>query len=84
VTAVQNVVKLAPETRVAPDDTVKLLRALLAHARAGRITGTVIAWRCRDGKFSGMTSGIYATDTIAALGAASKLWSQINDASSEE
>lgn len=62
-------------------DTVETLRALLAHAKAGRIGGVVVAWRCSDGKHGGMATGLYATDPIAGLGACSKLWAQINDMS---
>lgn len=75
-----NVVPIRKSDTHTQGDTVRTLRALLAHARAGRISGLVVAWRCIDGKYASMATGVYAEDHIAALGAASKLWSTINDA----
>lgn len=71
---------VVPISKHQHDDTIDVLEKLLVHAKAGNITGLAIAWRTRSGKHSGSTTGLYATDYIAALGAASKLWSQINNA----
>jgi hypothetical protein len=58
--------------------TVEALQALLAHAKAGRITGVCIAWRSSTGGFDAVTTGVYQDNPIEALGAASRLWAKIN------
>lgn len=64
-------------------NTIETLEALLQGARQGRITGLAIAWKCRNGRHGGAMAGEYQHDQIAALGAVSKLWSQINNAVEE-
>lgn len=61
--------------------TIETLEALLAGAKQGRITGLAVAWRCRSGAHGGATAGDYQRDPIAALGAVSKLWAQVNQIS---
>lgn len=61
-------------------DMIEILEELLREAKQGRVTGLVVAWKARNGAYNSATAGDYQKDYIAALGAASKLWSEINDA----
>lgn len=50
-------------------ETIRTLKALLAHAKAGHITGLAVAWKCSNGLHDGAYTGEYERDPVAGMGA---------------